>query len=408
MRILHTADWHLGQTLHDIPRDIEHELFFSWLLDALEERRADALLVAGDVFDAANPPAWAQKIFFEFIARARRRFPSLDVVVIGGNHDSAARLDAPSPVLEAFGIRVVGALPREAGAVDHTRTLAPLRRGADVEAVALAVPFLRGADLPRLEGQDGPADGVRAVYGEALEQARREYPGVPLVAMGHLYLRSGAVSELSERKILGGNLHAVPSEVFSDVAYAALGHLHLPQKVGSDCVRYSGSPIPLSMAERNYPHQVVQVDIRGDGAPSIETLRVPRFVEMLRIPKRGSGSVEEILTELEGLEVEGSPGEDRHPLLEVAVRLERPEPRLRRLVEEALSGKPVRLAKITTEYTGAHARRNDELVELAELRVEDVFERLWTSKFDEPVAPNVRLALSELVEAAEHEDGEAP
>src|SRR5690349_8399639 len=112
LRLLHTSDWHLGHTLHDLPRRYEHAHFLSWLLGKLEEEQVDALVVAGDIFDSANPSAEAQQALYKFLAEARLRLPALDVVIVGGNHDSAARLDAPDPLLRALGIRVIGGLPR--------------------------------------------------------------------------------------------------------------------------------------------------------------------------------------------------------------------------------------------------------------------------------------------------------
>ena len=94
MRLLHTSDWHLGHTLRDYERGPEHAAFVSWLLDVIDEERIDVLLVAGDVFETANPSAAAQEAWYAFLAAARRRAPDLDLIVIGGNHDSAARLDA--------------------------------------------------------------------------------------------------------------------------------------------------------------------------------------------------------------------------------------------------------------------------------------------------------------------------
>src|SRR4051812_25377233 len=108
MRILHTSDWHLGQLLHEHARTWEHARFLAWLLAMLDEHRVDALLLAGDVYDTANPSAEAEATFFDFLARAREVRPRLDIVVIGGNHDSASRLDAPSPLLDAFRVHVVG------------------------------------------------------------------------------------------------------------------------------------------------------------------------------------------------------------------------------------------------------------------------------------------------------------
>ncbi len=127
MRLVHTSDWHLGHTLHEISRRTEHRAFFDWLLSRLEALAADALLVAGDIFDTSNPSAEAQSDFYEFLAAAHMRVPGLDIVLIGGNHDSASRLDAPEPLLHAFGVRVLGGLPRnDGGGVDYTKLVVPL------------------------------------------------------------------------------------------------------------------------------------------------------------------------------------------------------------------------------------------------------------------------------------------
>jgi len=304
MRILHTSDWHLGHTLHDLPRDHEHQVFLDWLLGVLEERQVDALLVAGDVFDTANPSAAAQAMWYRFVAQARRRCPSLDVVVIGGNHDSADRLDAPQPLLvHGFDVHVVGGLPRGAGrAVEVERLVVPLRDSSgEVAAWVCAVPFLRPADLRAPDGD--LAAGVRAVYDEVLAAARaRRQPGQALVAMGHCYMVKGELSEVSERKILGGNQHALPLDIFpDDLAYVALGHLHKPQRVGRDSVRYSGSPLPLSMGERDYRHQVCLVEISGAEMASVESLAVPRAVDLLRVPRTGALPPDELLAELKKL-----------------------------------------------------------------------------------------------------------
>src|SRR5690606_31768522 len=129
--------------------------------------------VAGDVFDTANPPASAQAMFYSFLADARARMPGLDVVVVAGNHDSAARLSAPDPVLRALGVRVVGAVPRTGPGgrdpIDPEPMLVPLHdRGGEVAAWVAAVPYLRAADLPVLGEGESVVDGVRRVYEAAL------------------------------------------------------------------------------------------------------------------------------------------------------------------------------------------------------------------------------------------------
>ena len=105
MRLLHTSDWHLGQSLHNFERHYEHQRFLDWLLDTVVSERADALLIAGDIFDNANPSSASQKQLYRFLQRARERVPHLNLIVIAGNHDSPGRLEAPGPLLEAHGTR---------------------------------------------------------------------------------------------------------------------------------------------------------------------------------------------------------------------------------------------------------------------------------------------------------------
>lgn len=335
MRVLHTSDWHLGHTLHDLPRDHEQLRFLDWLGAVLANEEVDALLVAGDIFDTANPSAEAQRLWYAFLARTRERLPQLDIVIVAGNHDSPARLEAPGELLAALRIHVVGLLPRAAaGTIDADRVLAPLTdRSGRIGAWVAAVPFLRPADLPVVEPEEGVdplVEGVRQVYAEVLAEGRRRLsPGQALVAMGHSYMVGTRLSDESERKILGGNQHALPASIFpDDLTYAALGHLHLAQAVGDRaCVRYSGSPLPLSMAEAGYPHQVCLVDFEDGKLTALRTLRVPRTVELLRIPASGSTSRESVIELLAALPA-APPGQESlwWPYLEVAVHLDGPEP----------------------------------------------------------------------------------
>ncbi|MGM0577623.1 MAG: exonuclease SbcCD subunit D C-terminal domain-containing protein [Myxococcota bacterium] len=409
MRLIHTSDWHLGHRLHDVSREREHREFLDWLLDRIEEHAVDALLVAGDVFDVANPSARAQALWYDFLADASRRFEGLEIVVIGGNHDSAARLDAPDPILRALDVRVVGGMPQRAGAPAPAATVIPLhdRRGTPAARVA-AVPFLRPADLPRVEGDGDPlVEGVRAIYADAIAEAREQAgDDLPVVAMGHCYMTGTALSDLSERKILGGNQHALPVDIFpDDVAYVALGHLHRAQAVGRETVRYSGSPIPLSLAERDYPHQVVLVDLAGPGAADVRPLRVPRSVEILRVPERGHAPLEEVLPRLQALDLPSRNG-DAAPFLEVGVRLEQPEPTLRRRIEEALEGKHVTLARIVPSYTGDReslSQREPDGRGLKDMSVEEVFRHRWRRDHDDEPPEDLLEALHELIDQVEQE-----
>lgn len=409
MRLIHTADWHLGQTLHGVPREHEHARFLDWLLDRVVEHRVDALVVAGDVFDGQNPPIAALAQFYGFIARAKAAAPGLDVVVIAGNHDSGSRLEAPSPLLDALGVRVVGALPLAAdGSIDAARLIVPLTDGTGgVAARCVAVPYLRPADLPAVDDPDADplVEGVRRVYAAAAAAGRGALlPGEALILTGHCYMHGGSLSDLSERRILGGNLHALPADIFCDTAaYVALGHLHRAQGVGGRAdVRYSGSPIPLALDEDGYRHQVVLADFAGGRLVERVALEVPRAVAILRVPGGGRfAPVEEALAALRRLDLDDGAARAQWPFLEVAVELSEPRPALREEIDAALAGRPVRLLKLAVRLTGSGGTLAEQSpgLELSALAPEEVFRRAWGRQHADDPGPEMLAAFHELLEA---------
>jgi exonuclease SbcD len=409
VRIFHSADWHLGHSLHGVSREFEHQRFLDWLLDRLEERQVDAMLVAGDLFDSANPPASAQAMLYRFVVAAQRRLPGLELVLIAGNHDSPARLEAPGPILDALRVRVVGSVTRDAmGRLETERLLVPLhdRRG-EVAAWCAAVPFLRPADLrsDAGDGEDPLVEGVTQLYAEALAALEPHRNGLPLVALGHLYLVGGRLSELSERKILGGNQHALPAAIFPDqVSYAALGHLHLAQAVGGrEQIRYSGSPIPLASDERTYPHQILAIDLDAEGVTALESLPVPRFVDILRVPEQGQLTPEAAEAALESHPFATGLPPDQYPYLEVAVHLAKPDPGLRRRIEAAVDGKPVRLLKLTPHYAGGGGgfTSDSPAQRLTELHPDGVFCTRYRQQYGSEPAAELLAAFHSLAEAAQ-------
>lgn len=142
MKLLHTSDWHLGQSLNQFDRSFEHAQFLSWLLDTLESEQVDTLLIAGDVFDNTNPSAASQTQLYQFLTQARRRVPHLGIVMTAGNHDSPGRLEAPAPFLSLFDASVVGQIGRSVDGVDLNRIVVPLKNHTgQVAAWCIAMPF---------------------------------------------------------------------------------------------------------------------------------------------------------------------------------------------------------------------------------------------------------------------------
>ncbi|ARR48568.1 exonuclease subunit SbcD [Photobacterium damselae subsp. damselae] len=412
MKIIHTSDWHLGHQLHGYNREYEHQAFLDWLADELETQQADALLVAGDIFDTANPPASSWRMLYRFLAKISKTLPSLDVVMIGGNHDSPSKLDAPHELLKAFDLHMVGGIHRlEDGSLDVERMLVPItNKEQQISAYVLAVPFLRSADL-RTDNLDENDDrlikGVEALYGEMTQAARKLLtPGQAMISMGHAYMASGQLSEMSERRVLGGNQHALPASIFADdMSYVALGHLHLAQKVAKkEHVRYSGSPIPLSMSERNYKHQILAVELDGNEVTAIEEINIPRSVDMLKVPAKPA-PLDEVLAALKALPDDELPREQQ-PFLEVHVLLDKPQALLREKVLQALEGKAVRLAKITPHYNQREQQDSLQHRRLSDVSPQQVFAFSWNKKFDgEPTEAMVE-AFETLLTQVEEQDEE--
>ena len=356
IRILHTADWHLGQTFFGYDRTQEHEHFLDWLAGVLTKNKIDVLIVAGDVFDVSNPSAASQRMFYRFIHRVTTENPRLQLVVVAGNHDSAARLESPLPLLQEMRTEIKGIVRKQNGKIDYEHLLVELKNAAgEVEALCLAVPFLRQGDYPVVETEGNPyAEGVKELYARLLKYAlKKRTDGQALVAVGHLLATGSEIAEKdhSERIIIGG-LESVSPESFPEqIVYTALGHIHKAQRVsGRENIRYAGSPLPMSFAEKHYHHGVVKVTLDEGWAVEIEKLEYTPLVRLLSIPATEAAAPDEVLDELRGLEL---PEDEPMPYLEVKVKLSAPEPMLRQQVEEILEGKPVRLARIVSFYRQA-------------------------------------------------------
>ena len=388
IRILHTADWHLGQTFFGYDRTEEHGVFLNWLAEEIRQKEIDALIIAGDVFDVSNPSAASQSMYYQFIYRVTVENPYLQIVIVAGNHDSAARLEAPLPLLQAMRTEVRGVVRKlEGGEIDYDHLTVELKnRQGEVELLCMAVPFLRQGDYPAVQTEGNPyAEGVRELYAQLLQRLwKRRTENQAILAIGHLQATGSEIAEkdYSERTVIGG-LECVSPEAFSEqIAYTALGHIHKAQRVsGRENVRYAGSPIPMSFAEKHYHHGVVMVTFDGGCAVDIERLECPKLIPLLSVPNGEPVSPEAVLEALKEL----PETEAVAPYLEVKVLLEEPEPMLRQEIEEALADKNYRLARIVSTYhtdIGNTVKENENwkrgLQEMSPLQIaQSAFEKIY-------------------------------
>ncbi len=317
LRILHTADWHLGARLVERDRLPEQAAFIDWLIETLSSEKIDALLLSGDIFDSANPPQDAVALYFDFLKRLAD-LKTVKAVITGGNHDSASHLNAPRELLRRFEVHVFG----------HAGNNNIVDLGG---AVIAAVPFLRERDLREAAAGETMAavheqvrSAIRSHYAAQLTACRETAKQRPVIAMGHLTVL-GATTSDSERDIHIGNLGAVGADIFAGFDYTALGHLHRPQRVaGLETVRYSGSPIALSFSEAADAKSVVVLDTQN---MKIEMLPVPVLRALSRV-KAHRGS---LVTDLKAVP-DGA-------WAEVTVKLEALEPDLDRQVREAAANR---------------------------------------------------------------------
>ena len=293
MRVLHTSDWHIGKHLHKEDLNQEIALFFDWLLETIAQEQIDVLLVSGDIFDQANPSQASLKMYYDFLVAVHGR---CKVILTGGNHDSAAVLNAPKDLLQTMDITVIG------GAVkDKIDLFVPVKVGAE-ELVVAAVPFLKDRDIRASVAGESYSDkitqiksGLHRYFEEVNEVFTEHYKGTPFIVMGHLYIHGAAVSD-SERDIQIGNQAGIEANIFQGIPdYVALGHIHKPYKVATESnVHYCGSPVSLSFSEKEDIKQINIVDISKENVTT-KIVKVPKFRDVLLL----EGSLDAVAQQLE-------------------------------------------------------------------------------------------------------------
>lgn len=263
MKILHTADWHVGKVLKGRTRTEEHARVLREVIDVAERERPDLVLVAGDLYDTAAPAADSVRVVTRALTALRRT--GAEVVAVAGNHDNGAQIDALRPWADAAGVRLVGqvaARPEQHLLTGETRDGEPWR--------LVALPFLsqrhavRAAemfDLSTTEATQTYADWVRRLVERLTEPFESGEQAVNLVT-GHLTVSGGTLGG-GERDAHTIFPYHVPASVFpASCHYVALGHLHRQQEIVGPCpVRYSGSPLQVDFGEETNEAGVLLVDV---------------------------------------------------------------------------------------------------------------------------------------------------
>jgi exonuclease SbcD len=295
MRLIHTADWHLGRLFYNVHLTADQEHVLLQLVDLVAEVEPAAVIVAGDLYDRAVPPTDAVGLLDHVLAEivVGRHVP---VVAIAGNHDSAKRVGFASALLRERGLHMAGELPQAASPIVLSDEHGPLH--------VHTLPYADAAEARFAYGDDTIHD-QEAVAAAGVARARAATPpGERSVAVAHAFV-AGSVESESERPLSVGGATQVPATVFDGFDYVALGHLHRPQRCGADAVRYAGSLLKYSFAEHDQRKSVSVVDIGAPGSAGGEAGAAGRArvtletVELapLRDVRRLQGTLEELIAQ---------------------------------------------------------------------------------------------------------------
>ncbi len=397
MKILHTADWHIGKKLHKHYLYEDFDLFINWLIKLITDKEIEAVLISGDVFDLANPSAEARKQYYRALLQLRKT--NCQLIITGGNHDSPSMLDAPKEILNELNVTVIGGMPSEV-----EECLIPLQnKKGENELIVAAIPFLRDSDLRSIDEEvvyenriEAIRKGIEASFTKAAKTSKVLYPKLPVLAMGHLYA-AGIETSDSERDIQIGNQAAFQASQFGEeFSYVALGHIHKPQRVNAQIPTfYSGSPLPLSFSERKDEKRLLLIDTENGFEP--ESIAIPNFRKLIRI----SGSIAEIQQKLFSLESQGS----LTNLIEVELKEENYDANLIAQLDDLVTNfeeANFEIVKHRATFKN-QLRESGKLFEshqhLEDLKPQEVFQKLLAQhSYAEEVKEKVNIAFQELLE----------
>lgn len=266
MKILITADWHIGKKLHNEDLSQDMILFFDWLLNTIKTEQIQYLLVAGDIFDTNNPSNEASRLYYSFLTRLSAL--QCKAIIIAGNHDSPSFIDIPKELLSGLDISVFGIFP---GIDKVDQIFIPLKDATGKEvAVVAAIPFLQDRFVRQVgEGEgakeiaDKIKEGMKSLFAQIGSVLKEKYPSIPKIGMAHLHAQGTEIND-AERDIQIGNQEGIASKDLDQFDYLALGHIHTGQPVIKGKIQYASSPISLSFSENKYHHKVVVLQIENN------------------------------------------------------------------------------------------------------------------------------------------------
>ena len=276
MKLIHLSDLHIGKRVNEFSMMEDQEYILKQILKIIDDEAPDGVIIAGDVYDKPVPSAEAVELFDDFVVRLSNR--SLPVYIISGNHDSPERLAFGNRLMSASGIHFSSVYNGAAERFELTDEYGT--------TAIYMLPFVKPSNVRRFY----PDDKIES-YTEAIAVAVREMqvnPDNRNIIITHQFV-TGAERSDSEDVSVGGTDN-VDASVFDGFDYVALGHIHRPQNVGGETIRYCGSPLKYSFSEAPYEKSVTVVELQEKGNTSVRTVPLTPMREMVEL----KGAYEEL------------------------------------------------------------------------------------------------------------------
>ena len=264
MRFLHTADWHLGRQFHNVSLIDDQAHVVEQFVALARDRKVDAVIIAGDIYDRAIPPTDAVNLLDEVLHKLVKE-AEIPVIMIAGNHDSSDRLGFGSSLMAGPGFHVYGPLDSAGKPLVLT--------DKDGDVYFCPMPYADPGEVRIHTGDEEIRSHDTAVRSLANSMAAQVPKGARSVGIAHCWVTGGTASE-SERPLTIGGTGEVGADCFQAFNYTALGHLHRPQTAGSKTIHYSGSLLKYSFSEADHTKSVNLVDIDAKGGVEVERIEL--------------------------------------------------------------------------------------------------------------------------------------
>lgn len=393
LKILHTSDWHLGKKLFKQDRIEEHQSFLNWLFDTAKEHQIDALLVAGDIFDSPNPPNYALKMYYDFLAKISNQ--NISVYIISGNHDSSGLIDSTNAILREKNIFTTTCLDRDIS--KHCFKIWNKDKSFYIKLKSL--PYFRNYEiLDWIKSDHDIVDidhemKIKLITSE-LKNFFQTWPNdykddFPSILMAH-HLFGNFIEAGSEQALSLSGMDSIPSDLIKNFNYAALGHIHKTQYISKEPpIVYPGSPIAMRFSESN--NKSISILSCDEKSINHDFITIPVFVPLVQLKttlSKLNNEIEQIYQNYK----------DQKTYLEIVLEIDEPVTGLTEMLREKFSETNIILLSFSPQFK-YDMQDSFSSNQVNSYQLHDLFSNFYEMKYGQSNLPKeIILEFNELLE----------